>query len=96
MNVSNAAMGAGVLSFPLAYKQAGWVFGSILTLVYGCIMTGTLIIIAKAARHYDCISYQDLLGKMFGPGTKVFLMYTVCNIPPLVGNIPAPAILPAG
>lgn len=48
------------------YRQAGWVFGTILTLVYGLIMTGTLIIIAKAARQYDCISYQDLLGKMFG------------------------------
>lgn len=74
MNVSNAAMGAGVLSFPLAYKQAGWLFGTMLTLGYGMIMTVTLVIIAKAAREYDVISYQDLLGKMFGPNTKIFLM----------------------
>lgn len=74
MNVSNAAMGTGVLAFPLAYKQAGWLFGTLLTLGYGVIMTITLIIIARAARQYEAISYQDLLGQMFGPKTKSFLM----------------------
>ena len=74
MNVSNAAMGTGVLAFPLAYKQAGWLFGSMLTLGYGVIMTITLIIIARAARQHDAISYQHLLGQMFGPKTKSFLM----------------------
>ena len=44
-------MGVGVLAFPLAFKQAGYLFGTILTCVYGAIMTGTLIIIAKAARE---------------------------------------------
>lgn len=77
MNVSNAAMGTGVLAFPLAYKQAGWAFGSILTLGYGVIMTTTLFIIAKAARQHDAISYQELLGRMFGQKTKSFLMYVV-------------------
>jgi hypothetical protein len=81
MNVSNAAMGTGVLAFPLAYKQAGWLFGTILTLVYGVIMTTTLIIIARAARQYDAISYQDLLGQMFGPKTKIFLMCTLPSRP---------------
>ena len=76
-NVANAAMGVGVLAFPLAFKQAGYLFGTILTCVYGAIMTGTLIIIAKAAREHDAISYQELLGKMFGANTKTFLMYTV-------------------
>ena len=77
MNVSNAAMGTGVLAFPLAYKQAGWAFGSILTLGYGVIMTTTLFIVAKAARQHDAISYQELLGRMFGQKTKSFLMYVV-------------------
>ena len=36
-----------MLAFPLAYKLSGWLFGVILTLIYGMIMTTTLIIISR-------------------------------------------------
>lgn len=37
-NLANAAIGAGVLGFPYAFKQSGLVFGPLLALGFGILM----------------------------------------------------------
>lgn len=75
--VANAAMGAGMLSFPFGFKVAGWGLGVILILVFAMIQSFSLSVIARSSRNYSAPSYEDLIGQMFGPGAKTLLMCAI-------------------
>lgn len=75
--VSNAAMGAGMLAFPMGFKQAGWGLGVFLVMLFACIQSVSLSIIARCARNESTASYQDMVGKLFGEQAKLFLMCAI-------------------
>jgi len=65
-NVTNAAVGSGVLAFPFAFKQAGWAMGIILTVVFAFILGNSLSIILRFARKTRAVSYQDVVEMQYG------------------------------
>eukprot|EP01048_Picozoa_sp_COSAG05_P008363 COSAG05_NODE_633_length_8198_cov_7.449191_4_plen_542_part_00 len=75
--VANAAMGAGMLSFPFGFKVAGWALGIILVVVFAIIQTFSLSVIARASRNYTAPSYEHLIGEMFGEGARKFLISAI-------------------
>jgi hypothetical protein len=75
--VANAAMGAGMLSFPLGFKVAGYGLGVMLVIMFAMIQTFSLSVIARASRNYSAPSYEHLIGEMFGQGAKNFLMCAI-------------------
>ena len=67
-------MGAGMLAFPMGFKQAGYGLGVLLVLSFACIQSASLSIIARCARNEGVRSYQDLVGRLFGDTAKLCLM----------------------
>jgi hypothetical protein len=83
--VANAAMGAGMLAFPKGFKLSGWALGVFLVMLFACIQTFSLSIIARASRNHVARSYEELIGVMFGEQARKFLtiaitifLYFVC------------------
>lgn len=90
-NLANAAIGAGVLAFPLAYQEAGIVLGPLLTVAFGTILGYTLHIIASAAdvarkRTGNAGSYQEIVKTLLGPTAEnaIIILQVVyltgCNV----------------
>jgi amino acid permease len=75
-NVSNAAIGSGVLAFPFAYKQSGLVLGVIVTICAASLLSFTLTILARCAREFEVNSYQALAGAMYGKSARNMLLGT--------------------
>lgn len=75
--VANAAMGAGMLSFPKGFALSGWALGVLLVLLFACIQTFSLSIIARASRKHVAPSYEHLIGAMFGEGSRKFLTISI-------------------
>ena len=74
-NVSNAALGSGLLAFPFAYSQAGSILGLIVTVLCGIVCAISLTVLAKCARNHDAATYPDLADKMYGHrGKQVMLI----------------------
>jgi len=65
-NVANAALGSGILAFPFAYRQTGWLLGVVLTVGCASILGWSLTVILRSARRYGCGSYQKVVGRLFG------------------------------
>jgi sodium-coupled neutral amino acid transporter 7/8 len=90
-NLANAAIGAGVLAFPLAYQEAGLVLGPVFTIVFGTILGYTLHVISRAAivareRTGSAGSYQEIVAAVLGPRAEKTIMVlqavylTGCNV----------------
>lgn len=90
-NLANAAIGAGVLAFPLAYKEAGLVLGPLFTVAFGAILGYTLHVISRAAivareRTGSAGSYQEVVGAVLGPRAEKTIIVlqavylTGCNV----------------
>ena len=90
-NLANAAIGAGVLAFPLAYQEAGLVLGPLFTILFGTILGYTLHVISRAAivaraRTGSAGSYQEIVAAVLGPrAEKVIIVLqavylTGCNV----------------
>ena len=56
-NLANAAVGAGVLAFPVAFMYCGLVLGIIVSLFFALLMGFTLHILAVAADASKADSY---------------------------------------
>jgi len=76
-NTANAALGTGVLCFPYAFKQSGWLLGSIITVVFAFIIGYSLTIILRCARAYNCGDYQKLVCQMYGYSAGQFLTVAI-------------------
>lgn len=90
-NLANAAIGAGVLAFPLAYQEAGLVLGPLLTVAFGLILGYTLHVISRAAivareKTGSAGSYQEIVGAVLGPRAEIAIIVlqavylTGCNV----------------
>ena len=56
--MANAAIGSGVLAFPFAYAQAGWVMGALITIFCGFLLSISMCVLVKAARTHNASTYQ--------------------------------------
>jgi len=65
-NIAHAALGSGILAFPFAFRQTGWLLGIILTISCALILGWSLTVILRSARRYRCGSYQRVIGRLFG------------------------------
>jgi len=73
-NVCNAAMGAGILAFPYAFRQSGWIMGVLITLACAAVLCYSLTVILRSARKHRGRSYQDLVLIQFGPRWRNLLL----------------------
>ncbi|KAL4855593.1 putative sodium-coupled neutral amino acid transporter 7 [Chlorella vulgaris] len=62
----NSAVGAGVLSLPFAFREAGWAGCLLLTLAVAIIEAFTLYVLARYAEVTGSGTYSDLVRKMLG------------------------------
>ncbi|XP_002126346.2 sodium-coupled neutral amino acid transporter 7-like [Ciona intestinalis] len=70
--VVNAAMGAGMLNMPEAFKHAGGVLpGTIMQLTFLVFILGSLMILAYCCHHHQCSTYQEVIEVMCGKGVGV-------------------------
>ncbi len=65
-NVTNAALGAGVLAFPFAVKSSGLLFCPLLVALTALLMGATLRVLAVAAEASGAPSYQAALRSVLG------------------------------
>jgi amino acid permease len=75
-NVSNAAIGSGVLAFPFAYRQSGYVLGMIITIGASFLLGYSLSVLSRYAREHDAQTYQELAFKVFGAKAKLGIVTT--------------------
>ena len=65
-NVANAALGSGVLAFPLAFSLLGWVNGIAVTIVAAALNGYMLTVVVRCARYTGSSSYAEMCALMFG------------------------------
>jgi len=79
MNVTNAALGAGILLFPNEFSKLGIAVGLGSLLIAMVLMISTLRIIGKAGNITNAANYQEavkaLLGPVAGKGTSVTMTF---------------------
>lgn len=61
LTLLNAAVGAGVLSFPSAFRETGWAGGLILLLVVGLVEAFTLYVLSRYAESTGARTYTALV-----------------------------------
>ncbi|CAG8435541.1 7793_t:CDS:2 [Funneliformis mosseae] len=73
-NAVNILMGLAILSFPLAFKYAGWFFG-ILIFLFCLILTNYTAKLLKKCLDIDpdCLTYADLASLAFGQKGKLII-----------------------
>ena len=80
-----AAIGSGVLTFPVVFKQIGWVNGLVLLTMgaFGC--WWSLYMLIQRARHHNCLNYSQVTrlagGKVLERVLQVSIllyMYATC------------------
>lgn len=76
-NVSNAALGSGVLAFPYAYRRAGWGLGLIFTAFCAVVLCWSLTVILRTSRRVGVRSYQELINTLFGAAWGNFFLFAV-------------------
>ncbi|KAI7840595.1 hypothetical protein COHA_005745 [Chlorella ohadii] len=64
--LAEAAIGAGVLSLPFAFRAAGWAGGLLLTAAVAAVEGFTMYVIARYAEWTGSKTYSDLVRKMLG------------------------------
>ena len=66
-NLANAAIGGGVLAFPLAFMSCGYIIGFAVSFGFAAIMGFTLHILGMASEVSRATSYQGLVRALLGP-----------------------------
>lgn len=69
----NAAIGAGVLSFPYAFRETGLALGLVLTFVCAGLMYTTLQILVQAALRYRVHTYSQVVQRCLGKPVSLVL-----------------------
>ncbi|BBN02052.1 solute carrier family 38 (sodium-coupled neutral amino acid transporter), member 7/8 [Marchantia polymorpha subsp. ruderalis] len=70
-NLCNAAIGAGVLSFPYGFRQTGVVGGLFFTGIIWVIEVFALCLLVRVAEKYNSQSYQQMVLSALGPNMAV-------------------------
>lgn len=74
----NAAVGAGVVSFPYAFSKTGVLLGAVLTLLFAVLTVSTVNVLTKATIRTNSTTYSQLaettLGKPFSLVVSLFLL----------------------
>lgn len=65
-NMANAALGAGVLSFPYAFMNCGYILGPIVSLLFAFSMGFTLHVLAEASSLAQRGQYQTVVRELLG------------------------------
>jgi amino acid permease len=66
-NLTNGAIGTGILALPFAVSQCGLFLGPFLMLVFACLMSYTLVVICQTAMlHPQSRSYETLVRDALG------------------------------
>ena len=73
----NAAVGAGVLSLPFAFKCAGWLGGILILFAVALIESFTLYILSRWAEATGAKSYGELVHRSLGPLAAAILNIVV-------------------
>lgn len=76
-NLCNAVVGAGVLSFPYAFRETGIYGGIICTGLVWLIEVGALCILTRAAETNQSKSYQELVASTLGARMAVLTSATI-------------------
>ncbi|KAL3697456.1 hypothetical protein R1sor_011532 [Riccia sorocarpa] len=84
-NLCNAAIGAGVLSFPYGFRQTGVVGGLFFTFIVWVIEVFALCLLVRVAERYNSVSYQQLVLTIFG--SKLAIIISVTMITFLIGSM---------
>jgi len=79
-NTANAALGTGVLGFPYAYRQSGWMLGLLITIGSALLLGYCMTIILRCARKYDGASYQEMVFQMYGGRAGQSLIWMIVFI----------------
>ncbi|KAA0157308.1 hypothetical protein FNF27_05035 [Cafeteria roenbergensis] len=77
-NLANAAVGAGVLAFPSAFRETGLVGGVVLTLLFAAIMGWTLHILGMASARSSQPSYQGVIRSLLGRWAGIVISASMC------------------
>ena len=70
-NLCSATLGAGVLSVPFGFYQAGLVGGSVLLLLSAVSVLISIDLLVKATVHYKCNTYEDLVQAALGKSARI-------------------------
>lgn len=65
-NLTNAAVGSGILAFPFAFAKAGLGAGIFLTFIFAVLSGITLFIISYAAKETKVSSIQEVVSVILG------------------------------
>ena len=77
--IVNAALGAGLLSFPQAFMFAGGVIpGLVLEICLAILMAVNLVVVAYATDVSGATSYQQMVGKVFGVMPAIIIQVSIC------------------
>ena len=70
-NLCSATLGAGVLSLPFGFYQAGLVGGCVLLLLSAVSVLISIDLLVKATIHYKCKTYEDLIQTALGKSARI-------------------------
>ncbi|KAG6554569.1 hypothetical protein Mapa_003587 [Marchantia paleacea] len=84
-NLCNAAIGAGVLSFPYSFRRTGIVGGLFFTGIIWVIEVFALCLLVRVTEKYNSQSYQQLVLSVLG--SKMAVITSVTMITFLVGSM---------
>lgn len=77
----NSSVGAGVLSFPYAFRQLGWAAGVAALVVIAGVEAFTLYVLSRYAEHARCTTYSSLVRKMLGRGPALLMIAVLILYP---------------
>jgi len=88
-NLANAAVGAGVLAFPIAFMYCGLALGIVVSLIFAFLMGFTLHVLAVAAERSKAETYQGAVEHQLGPtaGLVARISMTLCMYGVLVAYL---------
>lgn len=66
-------IGAGVLTLPFAFSQAGWLMGSCLTVLVAILMLGTIHVLSATTERTGAINYGEMIRLALGKRWQVFV-----------------------
>jgi len=77
-NLSNGAVGAGILALPFAISQCGIVLGPMLMLLCASLMSYTLVVICQTASLFpNARSYETLVKESLGNKSSMLMACTI-------------------
>jgi len=76
-NLCSATLGAGILSLPYAFQQAGLVAGTVLLLGSGVATAVSIRLLTDACEFYKCPSYEGLVEMHFGKKARTVVEVSI-------------------